>query len=40
MRGGVRNDARMWQENQLRLRRIYPWEYGLGDKAYPTRCVK
>ena len=31
---GVRNDARLFQEDLFLQRRICPWEYGLGDKAY------
>ena len=31
---GVRNDARLFQEDVFLQRRIRPWEYGLGDKAY------
>ena len=31
---GVRNDARMWNDNRKRRRRMYPWEWSLGDKMY------
>ena len=31
---GIRNDARLWQENIVRKAKIFKWEYGMGDKAY------
>ena len=31
---GVRNDARMWMDNKKRRRRMFPWEYAVGDKMY------
>ena len=31
---GVRNDARLWQEDVFLQAQVKRWEYGLGDKAY------
>ena len=31
---GTRHDSPMWMDNFRRRRRLRPWEYGLGDKAY------